>query len=80
MRLLKFDERGELRLTEDLIDEIPPYAILSHTWGADKDEVTFDDVRKNTGQNKAGYAKIHFCGDQVKKDRLEHFWVDTCCI
>jgi hypothetical protein len=80
MRLLKFDERGELRLTENLIDKIPPYAILSHTWGAYKDEVTFDDVRMGAGKGKAGYAKIQFCGQQARKDKLEHFWVDTCCI
>lgn len=39
MRLLKFDGHGELSLTKDLIDDIPRYAIFSHTWGAD-DETT----------------------------------------
>ena len=42
------------RLTEDLIDEIPPYTIHLYTWGADNDEMTFDDVR--TG--KTGYEKV----------------------
>ncbi len=77
---MKFDERRELTLTEDLVDDIPPYAILSHTWGADKDEVTFDDIRTGAGKNKVGYGKLQFCREQARKDKLEHFWVDTCCI
>ena len=32
MRLLQVDENDELSLTDDLVDNIPPYAILSHTW------------------------------------------------
>jgi hypothetical protein len=80
MRLLKFNERGQLEFTEDLVDRIPPYAILSHTWGDDKDEVTFDDIRTGAGKSKTGYNKIAFCGEQAKKDGLNHFWVDTCCI
>ena len=80
MRLLTFDEGGKLRLTEDLIDKIPPYAILSHTWSADEDEVTFDDLMTGRGKSKAGYRKVRFCGEQARKDELEYFWVDTCCI
>jgi hypothetical protein len=80
MRLLKFDTEGELSLTEDLQDNISPYAILSHTWGKDKDEVNFDDLKYKSCKNKAGYTKIKFCGEQAKKDNLEYFWVDTCCI
>ena len=45
MRLLRFDDQGELSLTGDLQDNIPPYAILSHTWGDDQDEVDFDDLK-----------------------------------
>ncbi|WPJ57284.1 hypothetical protein SMAC4_13009 [Sordaria macrospora] len=33
-----------------------------------------------TGKNKAGYAKIRFCGDQAWRDGLKFFWVNTCCI
>jgi hypothetical protein len=80
MRLLKFNDGGQLEFTEDLIDRIPAYAILSHTWGEDKDEVTFDDIRTGAGTNKTGYNKIVFCGEQAKMDGLKHFWVDTCCI
>jgi hypothetical protein len=80
MHLLKFDDQGELSLTEDLHDDIPAYAILSHTWGDDKDEVDFDDLKHKSFKNKAGYAKIRFCGEQAKKDNVDYFWVDTCCI
>jgi len=80
MRLLQLDNCAELSLTEDLLDNIPPYAILSHTWGTDRDELTFDDLHNGLGKSKAGYAKIQFCGQQARKDGLEYFWVDTCCI
>lgn len=80
MRLLKFDNQNHLTLTSDLVDSIPPYAVLSHTWGRGIDEVTFTDLQDGVGHNKPGYAKIQFCGRQAKKDRIDYFWVDTCCI
>lgn len=79
MRLLERDDTGGIGLTEDLPNsKIPPYAILSHTWG--DGEVLFRDLTDGTGKNKAGYAKIRFCGDQAWRDGLKFFWVDTCCI
>jgi hypothetical protein len=80
MRFLKLGSRGELSLTKDFVDDAPRYAILSHTWGVDEDEVTFNDLENGSGTSKAGYAKLQFCGKQAKKDGLEYFWVDTCCI
>ena len=81
MRLLKFDSRGELTLTKNFDEkDIPCYAILSHTWGADDDEVTFKDLENGFGKIKAGYDKILFCGEQARRDGLQYFWVDTCCI
>jgi hypothetical protein len=80
MRLLERKSDGEFSLTKDLIDNIPPYAILSHTWGPDDEEVTFRDIIDGTGKSKAGSDKIRFCGEQAKRDGLEYFWVDTCCI
>ncbi|CAN9481224.1 unnamed protein product [Alternaria alternata] len=81
MRLLHYTNSNELALTKDLVgdDKIPPYAILSHTWDEGQ-EVTFDDLIKNSGKNKTGYNKIHFCASQAKRDGLDHFWIDTCCI
>ncbi|KAK4166819.1 NACHT domain-containing protein [Cladorrhinum sp. PSN259] len=79
MRLLERDDTGEFRLTKYLpSDEIPPYAILSHTWG--DEEVLYNDIADGMGKNKAGYDKIQFCGDQAWRDGLKYFWVDTCCI
>lgn len=81
MRLLEHNSLGELSLTKDLIgdDEIPPYAVLSHTW-EDGQEVTFNDYISGEGKEKAGYEKIHFCGQQAQRDNLQKFWVDTICI
>jgi hypothetical protein len=62
MRLLERNSAGDLSLTKDLVgDNIPEYAILSHTWGADTEEVTFRDLIDRTGKSKAGYDKIRFC-------------------
>jgi len=46
MRFLQFTANGNIALIKDLADnKLPgPYAILSHTWGDDKEEVTFDDI------------------------------------
>ena len=80
MRLLQLASDGGFRLTKDLVDNIPPYAILSHTWGDDDQEVTFQDIQEHAGQHKAGYRKLTFCGAQAASDGLQYFWVDTCCI
>jgi hypothetical protein len=80
MRLLKLSARGELSLTKTFADDdIPPYAILSHRWGVDEEEVTFSDLENGSGKSKAGYAKLQFCGKQAQRDGLQYFWVDTCC-
>jgi Heterokaryon incompatibility protein (HET) len=80
MRLLELRSNGSFSLTKHLIDNIPLYAILSHTWGSDEEEVTFEDLINQSGENKAGYTKLQFCGRQAAKDGLQYFWVDTCCI
>jgi hypothetical protein len=80
MRLLEYDSGGDLHLTRDLTANIPVYAILSHTWGSDEDEVTFTDIHTGLGKSKKGYKKLLFCGEQARKHGLQYFWVDTCCI
>jgi hypothetical protein len=80
MRLLQLKANDEFRLTKDLINNIPPYAILSHTWGDDDQEVTLRDLAEGSGNTKAGYRKIRFCAEQTAHDGLQYFWVDTCCI
>jgi len=63
-------------------DNLPPYAILSHTWG--DDEVTCQDItswsvqRTKAGYSKAkGYSKIKYCCTQAIEDGLEWSWIDT---
>jgi hypothetical protein len=82
MRLLQRSKTGEFSLTKDFSGDgpIPPYAILSHTWGKDDEEVTFEDITNGTGEDKPGYEKIRFCGEQARQDGLQYFWIDTCCI
>lgn len=80
MRLLQYSESGELSIHSFNDGAIPPYAILSHTWRADADEMTFVDLQTGDGKTKPGYEKILFCGRQAQQDGLKHFWVDTCCI
>jgi hypothetical protein len=80
MRLLRLEDDGEFSLAEYVGNNVPRYAILSHTWGADDEEVTFKDLTEGTGKSKAGYSKIRFCGEEAAKDDLQFFWVDTCCI
>ncbi|KAK8071888.1 HET-domain-containing protein [Apiospora saccharicola] len=80
MRLLQCQSDGSFCLTRDFVDAIPPYAILSHTWGDDDQEVTFQDMKEGTGRHKDGYRKLEFCGKQASSDGLQYFWVDTCCI
>ena len=57
MRLLQCNNDGKFSLEEFIGDTIPRYAILSHTWGADHDEVTLADLEKDTGTTKVGYRR-----------------------
>ncbi|KAF2184984.1 hypothetical protein K469DRAFT_632672, partial [Zopfia rhizophila CBS 207.26] len=80
IRLLELESHGEFSLTKDLIDNIPSYEILSHTWGEGDEEVTFKDLTEDSRRSRAGYSKIQLCGEQAARDGLQHFRVDTCCI
>ncbi|EUC48006.1 hypothetical protein COCMIDRAFT_3138 [Bipolaris oryzae ATCC 44560] len=80
MRLLKIEDNGGLSFAEFDEDTKPPYAILSHRWGREGTEVTFEDLQENTREDKLGYKKIRLCGKQAERDGLQYFWVDTCCI
>ena len=81
MRLLSRDTNGELVLRGFDSNNLPAYAILSHTWDTDNsNEVSFQDLEAGTAKSKAGYGKILFCQRQADVDGLRYFWVDTCCI
>jgi hypothetical protein len=63
MRLLEYSKDGELIITSFDDHKPPPYAILSYRWGEEAEEVSFEDIERNTGKDKSGYKKIRFCGD-----------------
>jgi ankyrin repeat protein len=58
--------------------DIPPYAILSHTW--DREELTFQDLKSYTARWKPGYAKVRRTCEIAVEHGFEYIWIDTCCI
>jgi hypothetical protein len=61
---------------------LPEYAILSHTWGSDEDEVTLQEIQSGDPQHrdKRGFEKIaRFCAVALENG-YEWVWADTCCI
>lgn len=76
MRLLS---TVSLQLSEFNDEEnLPPYAILSHTWG--EQEVTFADLCYEDVSNMRGYQKIKQSCARALTDGFEYIWIDTCCI
>ena len=73
MRLLNAKTK---RLEEFFEKDIPPYAILSHTWG--KDEVLFTDITKGRYNNDSD--KIEGCCKEALGSGFDYVWIDTCCI
>ena len=57
---------------------IPKYAILSHTWGSD--EMTYANVIEKAATTKRGYHKVENAVRQAWADGHFYIWVDTCCI
>ncbi|KAH8710194.1 hypothetical protein GQ44DRAFT_598421, partial [Phaeosphaeriaceae sp. PMI808] len=70
----------ETMLLEEFFgDQIPSYAILSHTWGKNHEEVHFEEIEPTNTHNKCGYQKIKYLCQQAAKDGLDWAWCDTCC-
>jgi hypothetical protein len=62
-------------------DQIPPYAILSHMWFKDHEEVSFQQIQSPWKcKSILGFQKIEFLCQQAKKDGYHWAWCDTCCI
>jgi hypothetical protein len=57
---------------------IPPYAILSHTWGLD--EVSYKDHVDKKSASRKGFAKIAGCCRLADFEGFGYVWIDTCCI
>jgi hypothetical protein len=53
MRILHLKPDGRPALLEFGGNNLPAYATLSHTWGADGDEVTFEDIETGRRKSKA---------------------------
>ncbi|KAK3115322.1 hypothetical protein LTR53_005449 [Teratosphaeriaceae sp. CCFEE 6253] len=82
MRLLKTGPyqpgQERLELIEKYGDQIPEYAILSHTWG--EDEVLYADIQNDTAHHRKAYPKLAESFAQARKDGFGYLWIDTCCI
>ena len=66
-------------------EEKPPYAILSHTWLEDRDEVTFQEFQdlslRPQLQARPGFRKIQKTCQLARDDYgLPYAWVDTCAV
>lgn len=62
-------------------DDLPPYAILSHTW--EEDEVSFQqwETRDTLDiSHMQGYKKIRKFGQEAASNGFQWAWADTCCI
>lgn len=64
-------------------DMIPKYAILSHTWLQDHEEVTFNHLEyqlPSSWDSLPGARKIELTCGQAAADGHSWAWIDTCCI
>ncbi|KAH7031483.1 heterokaryon incompatibility protein-domain-containing protein [Microdochium trichocladiopsis] len=76
MRLLNAES---MTLEEFFDEQLPEYAILSHTW--DKGEVTFQAFQQKEGlSSHAGYHKITESCRLAQARGYKYVWIDTCCI
>jgi hypothetical protein len=74
MRLL---DSTTLEFREFIGEQIPPYAILSHTWR--EKELSFQDMQSRCAHKKE-YDKVkHFC-ETAAAHGFGYVWMDTCCI
>ncbi|KAI0878146.1 HET-domain-containing protein [Hypoxylon argillaceum] len=76
MRLINVNS---MLLEEFYGDDIPRYAILSHTWG--HEEVSYQDWQNpQVALSKAGFDKIEGACKKAQSHSLDYLWVDTNCI
>ncbi|KAI7211857.1 hypothetical protein KC333_g7446 [Hortaea werneckii] len=85
MRLLKTGPYPPGERTLQLIqvwgEDIPPFAVLSHTWSRDPDdEVLFADIKDGTAATKPAHKKVQDAIKMAMLDGYGYLWIDTCCI
>ncbi|KAK4201679.1 hypothetical protein QBC40DRAFT_197740 [Triangularia verruculosa] len=56
------------------------YAILSHTWGNEDEELSFQDMQALDECDDTRRKKLDLCCEQACKDEIAYIWIDTCCI
>lgn len=57
------------------------YAILSHRWEDEEEELTFDEVQSGRiSTAKKGLYKLDKLREQADYDGIDWVWIDTCCI
>lgn len=82
MRLLRTDTKEPV--LESSNDDSKEYAILSHRWFEDEEEIAYQDILRATEiavlQSRRGWYKLNQCRKQAVEDGLRHVWLDTCCI
>ncbi|KAI1335414.1 heterokaryon incompatibility protein-domain-containing protein [Xylariaceae sp. FL0016] len=78
VRLINSNTR---RLEEFPEGKVPPYAILSHRWGPDDEEISFQEALSGEIVKVGpGRDKFDGCRSQAARDGFEYVWIDTCCI
>lgn len=84
MRLIHVES---YQLKEFRNEKLPQYAVLSHTWRNDGEELSFQELttalNEWTEQFKlpeSKTAKLRGCFQQALQDGLRYVWIDTCCI
>ena len=85
MRLLKtgpyLPGKQQLQLIQVWGEDIPPFAVLSHTWSRNPDdEVLFADIKNGTAATKPAYGKVQDAIKVAMLDGYGYLWIDTCCI
>ncbi|KAJ2971485.1 hypothetical protein NUW58_g9406 [Xylaria curta] len=75
MRLLNTSTH---KLSEFFGNQIPKYAILSHTWG--QEEIEYRDLAGGNFTQNQGFFKLDQCCRQAFSSGYTYVWIDTCCI
>ena len=83
MRLLYRNSDGQYAFKEVADANGEQYAILSHRWYPEGEDVLFADVvnqNKKDVMSKSGWRKVNYALNQASADEINYVWIDTCCI
>ena len=83
--MIRLINTEDLCLTLFIGEEIPKYAILSHTWEHDGELVFQDMMVINQDQGhpavkKPGYVKLFNLCKRARADGIPYAWIDSSCI